>query len=64
MHFRIGRYSGGILVAFDAREARASISIDDSDVSAGQGVSIEGKSEINTDLSKTGICVSGFAIAA
>ena len=34
----------GILVAFDAREARASISIDDLDVSAGQGVSIEGKS--------------------
>ena len=47
-------YSGGILVAFDARKAISSIDIDDSSLTAGQDITIEGKTEINTDLSKQG----------
>ncbi|EHI49802.1 hemolysin-type calcium-binding region [SAR116 cluster alpha proteobacterium HIMB100] len=47
-------YSGGILVAFDARKAISSIDIDNSSLTAGQDISIEGKTEINTDLSKQG----------
>ena len=41
-------------MAFDARKAISSIDIDDSSLTAGQDITIEGKTEINTDLSKQG----------
>ena len=47
-------YSGGVLVQFDARDATATVTIDDSNVTAGDDLTVSGRSEINTDLSKEG----------
>ena len=47
-------YSGGVLVQFDARDAVASITIDNASVTAGDDLTVAGKAEINTDLSKEG----------
>ena len=47
-------YSGGVLVQFDARDAIAAITIDNATITAGDDLTVAGKSEINTDLSKEG----------
>ena len=47
-------YSGGVLVQFDSRDALATVTLDGSSLTAGDTVTVTGKSEIRTDLSKQG----------
>ena len=44
----------GVIVAFDARTARSTVTIDDSSISAGGAVTVAGTSEVRTDLSRSG----------
>ena len=47
-------YLGGVLVQFDARDAKSVITIDSSELTADQNIVIGSAAEVNTDLSKEG----------